>query len=410
MNINIIGGGLSGLVTAKVLEENGYKPTIIEATNRPGGRVKTDIVNGFQLDRGFQVLLSEYPAALKHLDYAKLDLQSFGSGAIVFNNGKQSLIGDPLRNLYLLFPTIFSGIGNLMDKFRILKLNYKLKSKKLYEIFETPEKTTLQYLQDFGFSNDIISKFFKPFFTGIFLETELATSSRMFEFVFKMFAEGKALLPKQGIEAIPKQIVSNLKSTTFKFNEKVKSITDNTITLEGGEAIESDYTILAGEIDVLINGEKPSFIEWKSCTTIYFTSFKKLYSKQLIGLIADQNSLINNIFYHTSLETGQKGNGELLSVTIVKPHKLSNDELIRVAQEELKRYCMITNLTFLKLYKIPKALPKMSDLSFTKKTSKIQLTESIFMAGDIHLNASLNAAMLSGEIAAKSVLEQINNR
>lgn len=410
MNINIIGGGLSGLVTAKVLEENGYKPTIIEATNRPGGRVKTDIVNGFQLDRGFQVLLSEYPAALKHLDYAKLDLQSFGSGAIVFNNGKQSLIGDPLRNLYLLFPTIFSGIGNLMDKFRILKLNYKLKSKKLYEIFETPEKTTLQYLQDFGFSNDIISKFFKPFFTGIFLETELATSSRMFEFVFKMFAEGKALLPKQGIEAIPKQIVSNLKSTTFKFNEKVKSITDNTITLEGGEAIESDYTILAGEIDVLINGEKPSFIEWKSCTTIYFTSFKKLYSKQLIGLIADQNSLINNIFYHTSLETGQKGNGELLSVTIVKPHKLSNDELIRVAQEELKRYCMITNLTFLKLYKIPKALPKMSNLSFTKKTSKIQLTESIFMAGDIHLNASLNAAMLSGEIAAKSVLEQIKNR
>jgi phytoene dehydrogenase-like protein len=408
MKINIIGAGISGLVAAKVLQENGCKTTIIEATNRPGGRVKTDIVEGFQLDHGFQVLLSEYPSAKKHLDYAELELQSFGSGAVIFTNGKQKIIGDPIRDLSLLFPTIFSGIGNLVDKFKILKLNNKLKSKNLNDIFETPEKTTKQYLHDFGFSEDIISKFFIPFFTGIFLETELSTSSRMFEFVFKMFAEGEALMPKQGIEAIPRQLVSNLKSTSFKYNEKVKSVTDNIITLENGKQIESDYTIIAGDIDAIINGKKTTPVHWKSCTNIYFTCRKKLHSKPLIGLVADQNSLVNNIFYHNSLQTSQKGKGELLSVTIVKEHELSNEALIAAVRDELKILCGILDLTYLKMYCIPKALPKLINLAFTKQPETTQLGKSIFIAGDTQLNGSLNAAMLSGELAAKGVLADIN--
>ena len=74
-NIHIIGAGVSGLVAAKVLEEKGYSPVVIEATGRVGGRVKTDIVEGYQLDRGFQVLLTAYPAIQKYIDMDALDLQ-----------------------------------------------------------------------------------------------------------------------------------------------------------------------------------------------------------------------------------------------------------------------------------------------------------------------------------------------
>lgn len=407
MKINIIGAGISGLIAAKVLDENGYKTNIIEATDRPGGRVKTDIIDGFQLDQGFQVLLSEYPYAKKHLDYAELELQSFRSGAVIFTDGNQKIIGDPLRSLSLLFPTIFSGIGNLLDKYKILKLNNKLKTKTLDDIFKTPEKTTKQYLKDFGFSEDIVHKFFTPFFTGIFLETELATSSRMFEFVFKMFAEGQATLPKQGIEAIPKQIASKLKFTTFMYNEKVRSVTDNIITLESGTEIESDYTIIAGDIGAMINNKKPTPTNWKSCTTIYFTCRKKLHSKPLIGLIADKNSLVNNIFYHNSIETSQKGKGELLSITVVKNHQLNDNELVIAVKEELKNLCRIDDLNMLKLYHIPKALPRLNNIKYSLNQGENQLTKSIFLAGDTRLNGSLNAAILSGESAANSVLDQI---
>ena len=119
--IHIIGAGISGLIAAKVLEDNGYHPIIIEATDRVGGRVKTDLVNGYQLDHGFQVLLTAYPAAKKYLDFDALQLQHFVSGAAIFDNGNQKILGDPLRDMSLLFPTLFSGIGSISDKLKVLK-------------------------------------------------------------------------------------------------------------------------------------------------------------------------------------------------------------------------------------------------------------------------------------------------
>jgi phytoene dehydrogenase-like protein len=104
--IHIIGAGISGLIAAQILENHGYHPTIIEASSTVGGRVKSDIVNGYTLDHGFQVLLTSYPAAKKYLDYKDLDLQKLLPGATLFKNGKSQTIGDPLRSLSLLFPTL----------------------------------------------------------------------------------------------------------------------------------------------------------------------------------------------------------------------------------------------------------------------------------------------------------------
>ena len=98
IKIHIIGGGISGLIAAQVLENYGFAPIVLEASDRVGGRVKTDLVNGYLLDHGFQVLLSNYPAAKKYLNYKELELQEFKSGAAIFVNGKQKVIGDPLRD------------------------------------------------------------------------------------------------------------------------------------------------------------------------------------------------------------------------------------------------------------------------------------------------------------------------
>ena len=213
--IHIIGAGVSGLIAAQVLENYGYQPTIIEATSSVGGRVKSDLVNGYSLDRGFQVLLTSYPAAKKYLDFETLTLQKLLPGAVIFKNGKAQTIGDPLRSISLLIPTLFSSIGSLSDKLKILKLNTLLKKKNVDTIFKEDEKTTFQYLKDIGFSEEMIQTFFKPFFSGIFLEPNLDTSSRMFEFVYKMFGEGLAVLPKAGIQAISDQLKDNLKNTKF---------------------------------------------------------------------------------------------------------------------------------------------------------------------------------------------------
>ncbi|MDN3643765.1 NAD(P)/FAD-dependent oxidoreductase [Lutimonas halocynthiae] len=406
--IHIIGAGISGLVAARVLEDHGYLPVIMEASDSVGGRVKTDVVKGYQLDHGFQVLLTAYPAAQKYLDFTSLELQKFVPGAAIFKSGKQIVLGDPLRDISLLFSTLFSGIGVIGDKLKILKLNNRVKNKSLADIFADKEQSTLAYLLELGFSSAMIDDFFKPFFTGIFLETELATSSRMFEFVYKMFGEGYAALPKSGMQAIPRQLANNLKHTTIIFNSPVSSIKDQEITLKNGDKIQTDFTIVATEASGLIQNLSNQATKWKSCDTLYFETKERIIAKPLIGLIPAADALINNIFYPTSFASDQSSKNQLLSVTVVKNHSLTQEALINQVMLELKQYCCIDSCTFLKRYSIPMALPKLDNLQYDILPSETRLTTSIFLAGDTQLNGSLNAAMISGERAALGLIENIS--
>lgn len=405
--IHIIGAGISGLIAAINLEKKGYHPTIIEATDRCGGRVKTDIVEGYQLDHGFQVLLEAYPKAKEYLDYDALALQPFLPGAIIYKNGKSQAIGDPLRSLKMLFPTMTARIGTLGDKLKILKLNKSLKKKTLEDIFSESETTTLLYLQNKGFSNAIITDFFKPFFTGIFLEADLHTSSRMFEFVYKMFGEGLATIPKDGIGAIPNQLRKQLINTTFLYNATVKSLHNTRIELQDGTTLEGDYTIVAAEASHLITNLRNQEVKWKSCDTLYFTAQFPKDVRPLIGLVADEAAIINNLFYHNTLPTTAAPQKALLSVTVVKEHGLSEEALIATVRSELGTYCNVTDTTFLKRYKIKRALPDLKSLRYHCAPSETQLTDTIFLAGDHTLNGSLNAAMIAGERAALGVIEKI---
>ncbi|WP_339836891.1 NAD(P)/FAD-dependent oxidoreductase [uncultured Maribacter sp.] len=405
--IAIIGAGISGLIAALRLEKDGYSPIIYEKSDRAGGRVKTDIVDGYQLDHGFQVLLDSYPKAKEYLDYNSLELQEFLPGAQIFNKGKSSVLGDPLRGLQLLIPTLFSAIGSFSDKIKILKLNTAIKNKTVEEIFNEEETTTLSFLKSKGFSNEIIEQFFRPFFSGIFLEPNLETSSRMFQFVYKMFGTGNAVLPKSGIEAIPKQLEQQLKRTTIKLNTAVESVTDNGIIFAGGQEIKPDYVIIATDASPLVPNLRKQQLNWYSSDTLYFTCKTRKIEKPLIGLISDKEALINNIFYHTSIDTELRGYEELLSVTVVKEHELSEYELIQKVKEDLKIFCGITTERYLKHYPIKMALPKLNNLRYSLMPSETRLTERLFLAGDYLLNGSLNAAMISGEMAAIGVIQTI---
>jgi phytoene dehydrogenase-like protein len=405
--INIIGAGLSGLVAAKVLEDHGYAPVIFESTNKVGGRIKTDILQGYQLDHGFQVLIEAYPKAKQYLNYESLELQKIKPGAVIFYEGKNVTIGDPLRDRSLLFPTLFSGIGDISDKLKIFQLNQNLQKKSLPEIFASEEITTLNYLQKKGFSEEMIVRFFKPFFSGIFLEPELSTSSRMFEFVYKMFGEGLAVIPKKGMGAIPEQLAAKLNTTTFRFNSPVKQVLDGQIILESGEKIESHFTIIASEPSKLVNNLKGQEVKWKSCHNFYFETENRLIEPALIGLVTDAESLVNNIFFYNSLETNSQGGKQLLSATVVKETPLSGFELLMKVEEDLSKYCGIQNLQFLKHFHIKNALPNLKPVYYEIDPTETQLTSSIFLAGDQLLNGSQNAALIYGERAALGVIKTL---
>lgn len=402
--IVIIGAGVSGLVAAINLEEAGFKPIIYDKKDRVGGRIQTDYIDGDTFDKGFQILLPNYPAVQKYLNVELLHLKYFTSGAYVFKKDYQSKLGNPNRDFDLLFPTLFTKLATFSDKLKILKLTRALNNKTFDEIFTTKSTTTLEYLKSYGFSDLVIENFFKPFYAGIFLEENLNTSSRMFEFTFKLFSKAKAGIPEKGIQAIPNQLANQLKNTTFHFNTTIDEIIDQKIVFKDGSETQADFIVIATDPSALISNLKNQKSEWKSVDNLYFEVSSRVINLPMIGLIVEPDTLINNIHYLTLASNPR----QILSVSVVKNHNLDKDELVETVKQELKDICGIEVHKLLKYYKIGQALPDILDVNYQIPHTETKLKDNIFLAGDVLSNGSLNAAMLNGESAARAVIEHVN--
>src|SRR5438270_7533936 len=202
----VIGAGLAGLACARALQRSGREVLVLEAAAAPGGRVRTDVVDGFRLDRGFQVLLTAYPECKAALDYDALQLRKFKPGALVWHSGRFHRLVDPKRHpLESLFSAVDPFIS-LPDKLRVAKLTAKVLARSSEDLFAEPEASTIDRLRKLNFSDQIIERFFRPFFAGVFLEEQLSTSSRLFEFYFQMFAKGATAVPALCMGGIPRHL------------------------------------------------------------------------------------------------------------------------------------------------------------------------------------------------------------
>lgn len=402
----IVGAGIAGLTAARHLDEYNLKTLVIEAEDRVGGRVKTDNHEGFKLDRGFQVLLTSYPEARRHLDYEALDLQYFQPGALCFNHKRKFRVRDTNRDQKGVFTMPFSPVGSFMDKLRIAKTNARLRSTGLENIFKEEESTTYEYLRKRGFSKKMIERFFRPFLSGIFLEQELSTSSRMFEFVFKMFGEGQAALPAQGMEAIPQQLKSKLKRCEFRFHSPVKAIRTGEVELQTGEHIKGKQIIVATAPDNLLP-QMQGETQWNSTACFYFSAPRSLLKSKVIALSYRKEGLINNFAVLSDIAAGYSPNDKVLLVVNLRNNPQRSVEKTATAiKQELAHVFgkKVEQLRYLKNYWIPEALPVPESFQYKNSFEESRVQDGIYLAGDHLLNPSLNAAFISGENAAKALV------
>ena len=398
-DIIIVGAGISGLACAQKCNENSKDFLLIEKSSRIGGRVGSVKSEKFIFDLGFQVYNTAYNTMNRLLKNKPEEYLPFMPGAKIMINDRSTIISDPMRNFSKILKTIFSTAASLSDKIRVLKLKNHLSDYSI-ELDDSEDIQTIDYLRGYGFSEKIIGNFFNPFFSGIFLEDRLETSSKFFKYVFSNFNSGLAVLPKNGMQEIPNQIFSNIDPSQILLNTQVdKILPGNKLELSNGSTTLFNSLILTNESCALAG--QPS-IKYNSVSTAYISTNRSFKDSRYIHLFP-QDDLINNIAFVSSVSPDYAPKDKtLLSISII-----GKNEIIGI-DKKLKQKMVfyfggdITDYTVEKTINTKKAtlnqLPGFYE-------NKIKQNGNVIFAGDHMFNGSIEGAAISGIKAYERIIK-----
>ena len=411
MNVDvlIIGGGLAGLSCASTLERYGISYLVLEASDMLGGRVRTDHVKGFLLDRGFQVFSTAYPEAQRQLDYPALKLQYFAPGAVIRFGGKWHRMMDPFRHPVAAIQGLLNPIGTFSDKFLVAKFRQRALSGTISEVFTRPETSALQYLKNYGFSASMIERFFRPFLGGVFLDRELKTSSRMAEFIFRMFASGETSLPSEGMGAISQQLLSRLSPKNIRTQAKVTSIHKTTVALESGESLTAHGIVVATNGPVagyLIPSLNPP--RYGHAITLYFAVPETPFKGPYLLLNGEGIGPINNLCVLSQIAPTYSQNGqELLSVSVLIPAGQSKSSLVSQVRRQLQDWFgpQAKDWQHLHTSTITAAQPKQIVPFLNPYAFQTHIQNGTFICGDYCATGTIDGALFSGRRAAEEIHE-----
>ena len=368
----IVGAGISGLYCAKILSHK-LEVTVFDKNDQVGGRIQTDQVDGFLLDHGFQVLQPAYSEAIRAFDYRSLDLHYFGAGAKILFGKTFHEVSDPFREPLKLLKTLSAPIGSLLDKLRILKLRFvDPKDSRLNNI------STIKFLEEEGFSPDVIARFFGPFFSGVFLERELKTPASFFAYLYRLFSISEVAVPKHGMGQLAFQLAD-----------------DSSFSIRLGES--ADIQKLRSSYDYVIQAHNSWKTGARKVTTDYFISKTFNPKSPILYLNGNQTGIINHLAPMSTVSKAYSSDGKsLLSVNLLEPN---TNSVVTDVHNELAEWFAGHHFEHLARYQIENALPVV-DYSQIKSLHR----EGVYYCGDGEIQPSIQGALVSGRKVAEKII------
>ena len=407
-DVGIVGAGLAGLACARALHRSGVSFTVYDAADAVGGRVRTARQDGFQIDRGFQVLLTAYPEARRVLDYDALDLQAFSPGALVHLADGFERVGDPFRRPLQAVPSLLADVGTVADKLRVLRLRQSVLSASSDALWQRPETTTEDALRTrYGFSETMIDRFFRPFLGGVLLDRTLSGSSRAFEVYFRRFSQGVAAVPADGMQAIPEQLADGLPPGSVELGAEVEGVSRNGVRVAGREVSHRAVVVAtdARAAGRLLDVEVPA---WKSTVQIAWSAPRPPTDEPILMLDGDGVGPVNNVQVMSAVAASYAPPGRsLVTASLLGQHDADDLALDAAARGQLFDWfgAQVDTWTPVRVDRVPDALPDLPSLSPPERGAR--LADGLYVTGDWRRNASLNGALVSGRHAAEAVLADL---
>ncbi|MFB6094435.1 MAG: NAD(P)/FAD-dependent oxidoreductase [Halanaeroarchaeum sp.] len=415
-SVVVVGGGLAGLQAAARLADAGFEVRLHERESTVGGRVRTERDGEFQFDRGFQVLLTAYPAVEDALDLSALDLHRFPAGATVCRPNHRSTLADPLRHPGAAIETAFNRDLTIGDKLRVLSLRRDLVGVPYGSLFEGPDATIRESLADRGFSERFVENFAAPFFGGIALDRGLETSKRVFESTFAMLAKGDVAVPARGMGAIPAQLADRARDAgaTIHLDSTVERVApaDGTVTIavDGTEAA-ADAVVVAADppTSASLTGVGSIPTEGKACVTQYV-------SVAAGSPIAEQETILLNAADPVPNQVAPVGavapeygpdDRVLLSATTLGALSVDDRDLFERTREALSSWFPEAALGSLRLERTVRCPFAQFEQppGVHESLPDVRAPEGpVYLAGDYTRGSSIQGAIESGTAAARAVV------
>jgi phytoene dehydrogenase-like protein len=404
-HVLIVGAGMAGLACARTLQDAGVPFVLFDRDEEVGGRVRTDEVDGYRLDRGFQVLLTAYPEAQKFLDYEALDLRACYPGSRVWFGDRFHRVADPFRHPIDGIMSLGNPIGSLLDKIRVGMMRTGLRSTKSMP----DDLSTLDALSKLGFGPVMIDRFWKPFMRGVFLENELSTTVRKFEETFRLFARGDTVLPSLGIGELPKQMAGKLPKDSLVLGTEITKVETRAIESADGKRFEGRAVVLATEMDpanrLLGIEDKPG--QWNAVDCLYFSLPENQLptSEPILHLDGTGLGLVNNLTFVSALCDCAPSGRALASTSVIGRQETEREELAQEVLGQLETWFgKGIEWEFVKGYRIRQAVP-----ACPVATAPDPVVNGVHRCGDYCGLPSIDAAMRSGRETAERIIREHTN-
>lgn len=415
----VVGAGLAGLVCARKLHQAGVPVIVVDADDRAGGKLKTDEVGGFLLDRGSQKFFTAYPNASRELDLEALDLKPFKKGAFIYHGNDLHLLEQ--QSFLQAFKSKFAVARDKTipkaDKQRLSRLSSSLGELSPRQIYRMNAMTGMEYLEEQGFGDEIIDRLFRPLFGGVFLDHDLNVDSRQLAFVWSMMEQGETAVPTKGIEAIPAQIAADIPRYLFRFDSRVSEVLKDAnghacgVRFDTSEVLEASKVVIATESDeaARLIGH-PTAEGFKSSICLYFETPTPCVDGPDLVLNGTGEGLVNHVVAVTNAAPSYAPAGKhLAAAMIIGTSDLSDEFLAEKAKEELNNWLPQKGAymwRFIRAYRLRHAQLLQPVGFIENRTGNATSVPDLYKAGEFTQNSSIDGAIRSGMECAALLLAE----
>lgn len=416
----IVGAGLAGLTCARELHRAGVPVRVIEAEDTVGGRVRSlRDEAGFITDRGFQIMLSAYPALARQVDLDALGSAAFDAGAVIWTGSRRIPLADPLRHPASLIRDLTAPVFGVADKLRLARWALETSRAAWDSAADAAneqgiDRSGMAMLRERGFSTRFIRRFAQPFWGGILLDRSLSASAGVLEFTLKMFLSGSAVLPRDGVGAVPAAIAADLPEHALLLKTSVTELIHERgrvtgVRLANGEAIAGSAVVVAADPPTAreLTGIEVIPTTPVGSVTVYLSGVTDPGIGKKLMLDGTGASTVNHIAPLSSVQPSYALAGRyLIAAVMLGEAELEGAdtgiaERARADTERMLGQPGAWNVH--RIVRVPFSLYHQELGLHRRLPDATTGVPGLFLASDVASDASSNGAILSGEAAARAV-------